>query len=123
MRSIGRKAVALATATALVLGACGEDEQLGPTQPVAPASVTPSASITTTTRRFATILASDHNTCALSTAGAAYCWGLGVAGDLGNGRTTRSRRVLPRRVLGGLSFAALGGSCGITTSSAAYCWG
>jgi alpha-tubulin suppressor-like RCC1 family protein len=127
MRSTVRRAVVLGTATTLVLWACGEDEQLSPTQPVAPASVTPSASITTTTPRFGTILARDHNTCALSSAGAAYCWGLGVTGELGDGRTTQGQRVLPRRVLGGLSFAALGSggsdSCGITASGAAYCWG
>lgn len=64
-------------------------------------------------------------TCGLTTSGAAYCWGLGTYGQLGNGANTSA--TAPTPVAGGLTFASLspGGfhSCGITTAGVAYCWG
>jgi alpha-tubulin suppressor-like RCC1 family protein len=63
--------------------------------------------------------------CALSTEGVAYCWGLNDHGQLGVG--DKDLRVVPERVTGGLTFAALtaGAShtCGLTTDGRAYCWG
>lgn len=63
------------------------------------------------------------HTCALTTSGAAYCWGKG--GLLGDGTT--SDRSTPTAVAGGLTFGflAVGSShsCGLVTGGAAFCWG
>jgi hypothetical protein len=76
---------------------------------------------------WAAIEATDGGyTCGLTTAGAAYCWGTGSNGVLGNGSTTSAQQT-PVAVSGGLSFASLSGSehhiCGLTASGAAHCWG
>jgi hypothetical protein len=76
---------------------------------------------------WAAIEATDGGyTCGLTTDGAAYCWGTGSNGVLGNGSTTSAQQT-PVAVSGGLSFALLSGSehhiCGLTTSGAAHCWG
>jgi alpha-tubulin suppressor-like RCC1 family protein len=76
---------------------------------------------------WAAIEATDGGyTCGLTTGGAAYCWGTGSNGVLGNGSTTTAQRT-PVAVSGGLQFASLSGSehhiCGLTTSGAAHCWG
>jgi alpha-tubulin suppressor-like RCC1 family protein len=74
---------------------------------------------------FASVVAGESHTCALTSAGAAYCWGLNTNGQLGNNQTTNSDT--PRPVSGGLTFSALSvgvlHTCGLTTGGAAYCWG
>jgi alpha-tubulin suppressor-like RCC1 family protein len=54
-----------------------------------------------------------------------YCWGDNSQGQLGDG--TRTSRLTPVPVFGGLSFrqVSTGNShtCGVTTSDEAYCWG
>ncbi len=66
-----------------------------------------------------------RHTCGVTAAGAAYCWGLGVFGELGDSTTTR--RQSPVLVAGGLHFAAVSAgnnhTCGVTVAGAAYCWG
>jgi alpha-tubulin suppressor-like RCC1 family protein len=74
---------------------------------------------------FAQITTGGTHTCGLTTGGAAYCWGLGLSGQLGdNAGINRSAPVL---VAGGNTFASLtaGGNhtCGLTAAGAAYCWG
>jgi alpha-tubulin suppressor-like RCC1 family protein len=63
--------------------------------------------------------------CALSSAGAEYCWGQGSSGQLGNGSSTESN--VPVLVSGGLTFTQIDTgatfACGLTSAGAAYCWG
>ncbi len=75
---------------------------------------------------FSSISAGDHFTCAVTTAGAAYCWGDNSYGQLGIGSQTSSRR--PAKVgIEGVTFASISAgathACAVTTSGAAYCWG
>jgi alpha-tubulin suppressor-like RCC1 family protein len=68
------------------------------------------------------------HTCALTTAGTAYCWGFNGYGQLGNNDTSIVNAT-PVAVAGGLTFQSLfvskveGVSCGLVTGGAAYCWG
>lgn len=74
--------------------------------------------------RFDAVVAYNRHGCGLR-AGAAYCWGDGNLGELGNGRAIS--RDTPVPVAGGLTFSSLsagsGRSCGVTTAGEAYCWG
>jgi alpha-tubulin suppressor-like RCC1 family protein len=68
------------------------------------------------------------HTCALTTTGAAYCWGYNANGELGNNSTALDNPT-PVVVAGGLTFQSLsvskvaGVSCGLTVGGDAYCWG
>ena len=74
---------------------------------------------------FASVSSGAEHSCALTTSGAAYCWGYNGWGQLGNGSTADG--PLPVAVAGGLRFTALTAgyshNCGLTASGAAYCWG
>ena len=63
--------------------------------------------------------------CAITQAGATFCWGDNTHGQLGDGTTTLRRS--PVRVKGGITFASvtLGAfhTCGLTAADQAYCWG
>ena len=68
----------------------------------------------------------SYHQCALTSDGAAYCWGDNALGELGNG--TRTASTVPVPVSGGLTFSKLfkgvGSTCGITAGTAQlYCWG
>lgn len=75
---------------------------------------------------FDRLAAGSQHTCALTSAGAAYCWGANDAGQLGTGTADTFARS-PVAVSGDLTFRAItvGGrhTCGLTTDSLAYCWG
>jgi len=62
---------------------------------------------------------------ALTSRGAAYCWGRNDDGELGDGTSTSRRAPVP--VTGGLTFshlaAGLTHTCGLTQDGRAYCWG
>lgn len=80
--------------------------------------------------RFSAIAAGgEGHTCAMTSSGAAYCWGGDYYGALGNGSSGgSSNSPIPVAVLGDLSFSSLAlgpgaHSCGLIGSGAAYCWG
>ena len=74
---------------------------------------------------FKAISGADDHTCAISTAGAAYCWGVNNDGQIGNDSDFSSR--VPALVLEGIVFESVttGGthSCALTPTGEAYCWG
>jgi alpha-tubulin suppressor-like RCC1 family protein len=66
--------------------------------------------------------------CALDAAGAAWCWGLGRYGEIGNAATGWSNGApYAVQVAGGRTFRALAAgaqhTCGIGTDNYVYCWG
>lgn len=70
--------------------------------------------------------AADDHTCALSTSGKAYCWGLNNQGQLGVPGTDTAVST-PEPVTGGMIFVALSagafGNCALTAAGDAYSWG
>jgi len=74
---------------------------------------------------FADIGAGAYHTCGRTTAGAAFCWGYGGFGQIGNG--SMSETPTPQAAAAGLTFdtVSVGGihTCGLTAGGAAYCWG
>jgi alpha-tubulin suppressor-like RCC1 family protein len=97
-------------------GQLGDDRTIHSTTPIPVAD---------STLRFTMISAGDNHTCGLSNTGAAYCWGRGEEGQIGNGGMFSQE--VPTAVTGGVFFTSIaaGGShtCGVSTSGAIYCWG
>jgi alpha-tubulin suppressor-like RCC1 family protein len=87
---------------------------------------------------FISLASGAHHICGLDTQGAAYCWGLNLAGQLGIGGSSpdicqvdpnfvwRCAKA-PALVGGGLTFVSLTAgwqhTCGLTPTGRAYCWG
>jgi len=76
------------------------------------------------------IAAGEHHTCAVTTDGGAFCWGLNDDGQLGNGNTNGSTKPVAVFVSGALAgkpviqvTAGEWHSCAITNDGGAYCWG
>jgi alpha-tubulin suppressor-like RCC1 family protein len=76
-------------------------------------------------RRFQSVSSGNGHTCAITTAGALFCWGNNFNGQLGDGTTTG--RLRPTRVARGLRFRQVVAgdhhTCAVTTGDIAYCWG
>ena len=74
---------------------------------------------------FKQIEAGFQHTCAVTTAGKAFCWGYGRIGQIGDGKTLL--RFTPRAVRGQIKFdrvsAGGGQTCGEASSGQTYCWG
>ena len=74
---------------------------------------------------FQTISAGFAHSCGVTSEGAAYCWGDGRKGALGNGRRQVSRS--PQRVAGQYAFVEVGAggdfTCARTADSQVLCWG
>ena len=94
------------------------------------------AVVTVSLLRFESVAAGGAHTCALTTTGAAYCWGRGESGQLGVPVPTttcptdagpRPCSRVPVAVNGGVAFTRLTGggahTCGLTSDGTAYCWG
>jgi len=70
------------------------------------------------------LAAGNNFTCALNHAGAAFCWGQGASGQLGNGAESES--PAPVHVQGGPYVALTAGenaACGLRFDGAVECWG
>ena len=75
-------------------------------------------------KTLSAITAGWDYTCALDTAGQAYCWGYGGAGQLGNG--SLGNKYIPTPVASGTWTAMDAGvnhTCAIATDGTASCWG
>ncbi len=66
----------------------------------------------------------NAHTCAVTTTGAAYCWGPNGRGQLGDGTTIDRTRPVPVS-RGSLTTVETGSNhtCGLTRSGQVYCWG
>lgn len=75
--------------------------------------------------KFASISAGGWHTCALTSAGAAYCWGANTFGEIGDG--TNVNRAQPTAVSNAVAFNRIFTgdftTCALTATGSAYCWG
>jgi len=78
-------------------------------------------------QKFVSVTGGAWHTCALTEAGAAYCWGYNSLGQIGNGAIANAAVAGPTPVTGGLTFTSIKAgrwhTCGITTANEMYCWG
>lgn len=69
----------------------------------------------------------SQTSCAIDSAGQAYCWGANGAGTIGDGTTTSRNRPVAVTMgsIPGFSSISMGfnHTCGLSTDSKVYCWG
>ncbi|HJR35604.1 MAG TPA: hypothetical protein VJ817_11685 [Gemmatimonadales bacterium] len=124
LHRFSRPVVLAPLALVLLLAPGCRDDAESPTGPGAePAPGAAVAAVALPT--FTAIAAGGTHTCALDTGGAAWCWGDGSDGQLGNG--SFNGRSNPVRVTGGHRFIQISTgtrhTCAITTDERAWCWG
>jgi alpha-tubulin suppressor-like RCC1 family protein len=106
---------------------CWGDDGFGQLGNGAPKSDTNQPSAVIGGLTFALVAPSQVHACALTTTGAAYCWGSNLNGRLGQDTLTTTESLTPIAVTGGLTFNYLVSgesfSCGLTAGGALYCWG
>ncbi len=78
-----------------------------------------------TSQTFASVTLGISHGCALRTDGAAFCWGIGGAGQLGDGQGKSSTSPVQVKGLSGLEQLALGEAftCARHFDGTAWCWG
>jgi len=69
--------------------------------------------------------ANSDATCAITSAGALFCWGNNNYGQLGTGNTTSQLRPVPTLLTSGVSDVVMGNfhSCALTDLGEVLCWG
>jgi len=76
-------------------------------------------------RHYTAVATGGEHSCAIADDGAAWCWGRGIEGQLGDG--AKENRFTPSRVAGNLRFeqitAGEAHTCALTEDGKAYCWG
>jgi alpha-tubulin suppressor-like RCC1 family protein len=76
---------------------------------------------------YVNITGGQMHTCAISTAGQAYCWGYNADGRLGDSTTSLRRVPVAVHPVGTISFASISAgtqhTCGLDGSGQGYCWG
>jgi alpha-tubulin suppressor-like RCC1 family protein len=91
--------------------------------------VSPAAAEPSPLPSFVQVSAGNTHTCAVTAAGAAYCWGSDEYGQLGNGPGVTANQSSPSPVITppGVTWAQISASepstCAVTTAGALYCWG
>lgn len=102
--------------------------QLG-TETQGGSSITPADVVAPSGVRFVSVSAGLSHTCALSSEGAAYCWGSNLAGQLGTSATptTKPQLVDTSQVSAFGKFksitAGAANTCALNSKGEAYCWG
>jgi alpha-tubulin suppressor-like RCC1 family protein len=100
-------------------GAMGGGFSLGDSIPV---QVTHPGGVT-----FTSITTQYRHTCALTSAGQAYCWGRNGNGQLGDNTTTHRFTPVAVQQPGGVTFTKLETgwvhTCAVTSGGQSYCWG
>lgn len=92
------------------------------TQHTAPVAVSMPTGVT-----FVSLMSGGAHTCALTSAGMAYCWGDNNYGQLGDGTTVQRNTPVAISMPTGVTFASLSAgwdnTCALTVAGVAYCWG
>ena len=124
MKAIRLTAVLILTAVAG--SGCHNDDTTAPTETLAQPQPAAAAAPAAGALPFYQLSGGESPyTCAVTPDSRAYCWGLNVFGQVGDGTTTQ--RVNPVAVAGGYAFTKVSTgnyhTCGITPNHKAYCWG